>query len=124
VTGIEAALNTRYTADTLRKLLPRLAGVDLVWLMGADGLAQFHRWGEWQAIAASIPMAIFNRPPFTLEALGSPAAHALAHARIPEWAAGAVPLSPSPIWVFLTRPHIALSSSALRAAASIGGRMS
>jgi nicotinate-nucleotide adenylyltransferase len=124
VTAVEAALKTRYTADTLRKLLPRLGGVDLVWLMGADGLAEFHRWGQWQAIAASIPMAIFNRPPWTLQALGSPAAHALAHARVAEWAAGALPLTPSPVWVFLTRPHIALSSTALRAAASQTAGMS
>ncbi len=36
VTGVEAALGTRYTAETLRRLLPRLRGVDCVWMMGAE----------------------------------------------------------------------------------------
>jgi nicotinate-nucleotide adenylyltransferase len=116
VTGIEAVLGTRYTADTLKKLAPRLAGVDVVWLMGADSLADFHRWDRWQSIAATTPMAVFNRPGFALRALGSPAAHALSHGRIPESAAAEVPGSQPPGWVFLTRPQIALSSTALRAA--------
>ena len=114
VTGIEGALGTRYTADTLRRLAPRLAGVEVVWLMGADNLAQFHLWDRWQTIAASIPMAVFNRPGLALRALGSPAAHALSWARMPERAAGRLPSSRAPAWVFLTNPQIDLSSTALR----------
>ena len=39
VTGVEATLGTTYTAETLRKLCSRaFAGVDLVWMMGADNL--------------------------------------------------------------------------------------
>ena len=53
VTGVEAALGTTYTADTLRKLQERLPGVRLVWMMGADNLASFHRWRDWQGIAAT-----------------------------------------------------------------------
>jgi nicotinate-nucleotide adenylyltransferase len=115
VTGIEAALGTRYTADTLTKLLPRLGGVEAVWLMGADSLADFHRWDRWQSIAAAIPMAVFNRPGYALQALGSPAAHAFAHGRVPEWAAAGLPGMTPPAWVFLARPLIALSSTAIRA---------
>jgi nicotinate-nucleotide adenylyltransferase len=118
VTGIEAALGTTYTADTFRKLLPRLPGVDLVWMMGADGLAGFHHWRDWQAIAASIPFAVFNRPGSALRALSSPAARSLSAYRIPETAAAALARTPAPAWVFLSKPHIALSSTALRAAAS------
>jgi nicotinate-nucleotide adenylyltransferase len=84
--------------------------------MGADSLAQFHRWDRWREIAALVPMAVFNRPGYALKALGSPAAHALAHDRVPEWAAAALPGTPPPAWVFLTGPQIALSSTALRAA--------
>ena len=36
VTGIEAALGTTWTAETLRRLLPRLAGTNCVWMMGAE----------------------------------------------------------------------------------------
>ena len=116
VTGIEATLGTTYTAETLRKLLPRLAGVSLVWMMGADNLAQFHRWKDWQTIAASIPIAVFNRPGLALKALAGPAARTLARWRVPEQAASSLAGSPPPAWTFLSRPHIPLSSTELRAA--------
>jgi nicotinate-nucleotide adenylyltransferase len=118
VTGIEAALGTTYTADTFRRLLPRLPGVHLVWMMGADSLAGFHHWRDWQAIAATMPLAIFNRPESALPALASPAARSLAAYRMPETAAAALAGTPAPAWVFLSRPHVPLSSTALRAAAS------
>ena len=78
MTGVEAALGTTYTADTLRKLKARLPGVRLVWMMGADNLASFHRWRDWQGIAADVPIAVFNRPGQALRALSSPAARTLA----------------------------------------------
>jgi nicotinate-nucleotide adenylyltransferase len=118
VTGIEATLGTSYTAETLRKLRPRLDGVDLVWMMGADNLANFHRWRDWRAIAANIPLAVFNRPGSALPALASPAARALAGSRIPESHAGALAGRPAPAWVFLSSPHIPLSSTEIRAAAA------
>jgi nicotinate-nucleotide adenylyltransferase len=118
VTGIEAALGTTYTADTFRKLLPRLPGVDLVWMMGADSLAGFHRWRDWQAIAASMPIAVFNRPGSALRALSSPVAKSLSACRMQETAAAALARTPAPAWIFLSKPHVPLSSTALRAAAS------
>jgi nicotinate-nucleotide adenylyltransferase len=118
ITAIEAALRTRYTAETLRRLKPRLAAVRLVWLMGADNLLQFHRWHDWQRIAATVPMAVFNRPGEALRALASPAAVALRSARIPAHAAGKLAGMAPPAWVFLPTPHIPLSSTELRGAAA------
>jgi nicotinate-nucleotide adenylyltransferase len=115
VTGIEAALGTTYTADTLRKLKARLPGVRLVWMMGADNLASFHRWRDWQGIAADIPIAVFNRPGQALRALSSPAARTLARARIRERDARRIGGIPPPAWVFLSSPHVPLSSTELRA---------
>ena len=43
VSDFEARIGTRYTAMTLRHLLPLKRDVRFVWLMGADNLAQFHR---------------------------------------------------------------------------------
>jgi nicotinate-nucleotide adenylyltransferase len=114
VTGIEAALGTRYTADTLTRLAPRLAGLEVVWLMGADNLAQFNRWDRWETIAASIPIAVFNRPGWAFRALGSPAARALFRDRFREADAIRLAESPPPAWVFIAKPQIDLSSTALR----------
>ena len=115
MTGVEAALGTTYTADTLRKLKGRLPGVSLVWMMGADNLATFHRWRDWQDIAATVPIAVFNRPEQALRALSSPAARTLARARIAERDAPRIGGILPPAWVFLASPHVPLSSTALRA---------
>ncbi len=115
VTGVEAGLGTSYTADTLRKLKERLPGVRLVWMMGADNLASFHRWRDWQGIAADVPIAVFNRPGQALRALSSPAARTLAKARLRERDAHRIGGIPPPAWVFLSSPHVPLSSTELRA---------
>ncbi|MBM3561203.1 MAG: nicotinate-nucleotide adenylyltransferase [Alphaproteobacteria bacterium] len=123
VTGIEAILGSNYTADTLRKLQERLPGVRLVWMMGADNLASFNRWRDWQGIAANVPIAVFNRPGLALRALSSPAARALARFRLPEREAGRLAATPPPAWVFLSSPHVPLSSTAVRAKRAAAARV-
>jgi nicotinate-nucleotide adenylyltransferase len=61
-TAIERQLGTRYTVDTLRKLVRRYPDRRFVWLMGADNLGQFHRWREWRKIATLMPIAVIARP--------------------------------------------------------------
>lgn len=73
VTAIERELRTRYTIDTLRALRGRYPKIDFMWLMGADNLAQFHRWRDWRGIAAMIPIAVIARPGYDQAALASPA---------------------------------------------------
>src|SRR5690606_2539002 len=58
-TGVERDLGTVYTIDTLRALMRRCRDVRFVWLMGADNLAQFHLWHDWEMIARAVPMAVF-----------------------------------------------------------------
>jgi len=72
-TAIERELGTRYTADTLRALLRRYPRRRFVWLMGADNLAQFHRWRRWREIARTMPIAVIARPGYDGAALASPA---------------------------------------------------
>jgi len=124
VTGVEAALGTTYTAESLARVLPRLPGVRCVWMMGADNLKSFHRWRGWQAIAASLPIAVFNRPGMALAALSSPAARALRQSRIDARDASGLAAKPPPAWVFLPSPHIAVSSTALRGERQAGDSMS
>jgi len=72
-TAIETRLGTRYTADTLRKLRARYPHRRFVWLMGADNLAQFHRWRGWRTIARTVPIAVIARPGYNGAALAGPA---------------------------------------------------
>jgi nicotinate-nucleotide adenylyltransferase len=114
VTGIEAEIGSRYTADTIAWLKRRLRTVSLVWIMGADNLVGFHKWQDWRRIVAEVPFAVVDRPGSTLAALSAPAARQLAYARIPERNAGQLADKRPPAWVFLHGPRIALSSTELR----------
>ncbi len=65
VSDIEAALRTVYTVDTVAELKARHPGTQFVWLMGADNLAQFHRWRKWRALFAMLPVVVFDRAPYS-----------------------------------------------------------
>lgn len=73
VTAIERELGTRFTLDTLRALVRRYPRRRFVWLMGADNLAQFHRWRDWRGIARTVPIAVIARPGYDALAVASPA---------------------------------------------------
>ena len=68
VTAIEARLGTVYTVETLRALKRLYPRRRFVWLMGADNLAQFHRWRQWRRIAQTLPIAVVSRPGYEGEA--------------------------------------------------------
>lgn len=116
VTGIEAEIGTVYSQQTLAYLRRRMSGVRLVWIMGTDNLAGFHRWQRWRAIAREVPMAIIDRPGSTLRAPVSPAGAALARYRLPEQAAATLAERSPPAWVLLYGRRSPLSSTALRKA--------
>ena len=72
VTGFSGG--SPYTVDLLNALKRRFPGVRFVWLMGADNLAEFHRWRAWERIFALVPIAVLDRPGYRLKALASRAA--------------------------------------------------
>lgn len=60
--AIEAEMGTRYTIDTLRKLVRRYPDRQFIWIIGADNLAQLPRWRDWRGIARMMPIAVVARP--------------------------------------------------------------
>jgi nicotinate-nucleotide adenylyltransferase len=119
VTGVEAVIGTKYSYDTIVRLQHECPQARFVWIMGADNLKNFHRWKNWRGIATIVPIAVVDRGGTGLSMLGSPAAQALARARIPEGLAGALADHPPPAWVFLHGMKLALSSTELRAAKNL-----
>lgn len=115
VTAFERQLGTSYSALTARFLRQRLPAVRFVWVMGADNLATFHHWKRWRDIAASLPIAVVDRPGWRLRALASSAARALWRYRVPEAAASRLAFAAPPAWTFLTMKLSPLSSTAIRA---------
>jgi nicotinate-nucleotide adenylyltransferase len=115
-TDIEAALGTRYTADTLAALKRRFPRARFVWLMGADNLVQLPRWRRWQTIVAAVPFAVLPRATYNHRALAGLAGRRLRGARRAARFAPALAGMAPPAWVFLPAPQHAASASAIRSA--------
>jgi len=62
VSDFERKAATRYTVDTARALLRKYPRRRFIWLMGADTVAQFHRWKDWRDLAQLVPIAVLPRP--------------------------------------------------------------
>ncbi len=73
ILDIEAQLGTHYSWQIVQQLHRRYPGTRFVWLMGADNLAQFHRWRRWQYLLSVIPVAVFDRAPYSHTSLRSKA---------------------------------------------------
>jgi nicotinate-nucleotide adenylyltransferase len=117
VSDAEARLSgrgPRYTVDTVRWFKARFAGVHFVWIMGADNLAQFHRWKGWASLMREIPIAVVSRPGVRSGGRFAPAAVRFAGARLPSTAARRLPFAKPPAWIYLTASFEPVSSSALR----------
>lgn len=113
VTGLEVALNTRITADTVKRLKAIYPGVRFVWLMGADNLVQFHHWHRWRDILRAVPLGVLARPGSGVAARLSVAARAF---RVDRVARGeGLGARKAPAWCFVNLPLNAASSSAIRA---------
>jgi nicotinate-nucleotide adenylyltransferase len=116
VTAIERELDTRYTLDTLRALRRRFPHLRFIWLMGADNLAQFHRWRGWRKIAALVPIAVIGRPGYDARAHSVRAMGWLRRfVRRPDQAGKWTEWRP-PALVLLKLPPDPTSATALRAA--------
>ena len=55
-----------YTIDLLEYLFKKFPQKRFIWLMGADTLVNFHLWRDWKKIFYNIPIAIFDRPSYSL----------------------------------------------------------
>ncbi|HEX2804266.1 MAG TPA: nicotinate-nucleotide adenylyltransferase [Sphingomicrobium sp.] len=111
----ERRAGTRYTVDTLRALLREHPDDRFIWLMGADTVAEFHRWKDWRTIAQLVPIAVLPRPGYD---------EAARAARAMGWLSGSVrPESQAKCWtewsppaiLFLRLPTNPTSATALRA---------
>jgi len=121
VTDIEARLGTRATADTVNALRAAYPGVRFVWLMGADNLAQFHRWQNWEHIMESVPLGVLARPGQRISARVSPAARIYRRYRLPAQASHLLARAEAPAWCFVNVPMVDVSSTAIRASGAWRG---
>ena len=121
VTDLERRIGTRYTVDTLAWLTRRYRA-RFVWLIGADNMAQLPRWRRWQRLVRMVPIAVFDREPYSYVASAGRMASAFARGRLPERCARALVEMPPPAWVYLRLRRHQASSTALRQISTASGR--
>jgi nicotinate-nucleotide adenylyltransferase len=121
---LEGLLGTVYTVDTvsrLRRAFPRLS---FVWLMGADNLGQIGRWQGWTRIFHTLPIAVLDRPTYSLRVTAGRAARRFARFRRPPRMARSLANATPPAWLLVRGRRHPASASAIRAKARTnkGGR--
>jgi nicotinate-nucleotide adenylyltransferase len=114
ITDLEARLGSHFTVRTLTALRSRFPATHFVWLMGADNLRQIPQWHGWTRIFTLAPIAVFDRPAYSLEALGGLAAQRFARWRVePSRARHLAEMTP-PAWVFFATRLDSLSATVIR----------
>jgi nicotinate-nucleotide adenylyltransferase len=114
VTGIEETLGTIYSVDTIKALKTLAPHSHFVWLMGADNMEQFHRWKDWHEIINLTPIAVLDRPLYSIAALKSQMAGIYARYRVSERAAKKLATLRAPAWSFISKPHHPANSTDIR----------
>jgi nicotinate-nucleotide adenylyltransferase len=114
ITGFEEKNGSSFSAQTITWLSTRYPQNRFIWLMGADNLVNFHHWKQWKRIFATLPIAIIDRPGYSLSPLSSKAAQTFQRWRLPEKEAKSLSTTRGPCWIFLHGPRSHLSSTQLR----------
>lgn len=63
VSDFESAIRSYRTVTTLRALKKTMPHVEFIWIAGMDLIHQMHNWQGFDEIAATLPLAFFERPP-------------------------------------------------------------
>lgn len=117
-TDVEAVLGTQRTADSIKALQGRFSKVAFLWLMGADNMVQIEKWHAWQQIFHRLPVAIFDRPSYSLRAMAAKPAKRFGDNRLKEAYSRRLADCRPPIWVFIHGQRNPLSASSIRAGRS------
>lgn len=113
ISDIETRLNTRFTYDVINRLT-MMPDKTFIWLMGADNLVQFPQWKRWQDIVKRVPIAVFDRAPYTKNALSSRAAAWMRRYRVEEHQFSRLIDMKPPSWGFIRMQRHPESSTAIR----------
>lgn len=112
--ALEARLGSNLTYQTLERL-QRFQDRRFIFMIGADNLVQLSRWHHWHQIMHAVPIAVFDRSPYSYGAIASKAARCYEHCRLPEARAIELKGMTAPVWTYIhIRAHPA-SSTAIRA---------
>ena len=114
VLEIQDLSKNTYTVDLLEYLFKKFPQKKFVWLMGADNLVNFHLWRDWKKIFYNIPIAIFDRPPYSLNISKAKAILYFKEDRINSKLSRNLKFMKPPKWLFLTGLTNLQSSTKIR----------
>ena len=114
VLEIQDLSKNTYTVDLLEYLFKKFPHKKFVWLMGADNLFSFHLWRDWKKIFYNIPIAIFDRPPYSLNISKAKAILYFKEDRINSKLSRNLKFMKPPKWLFLTGLTNLQSSTKIR----------
>ena len=113
VTDLEAVFDTEFTVDFLSKVKSEYPKGNFIWIMGADGLNNFHKWKHWEKIFEMIPIAIFARPNYS-DFLTTVAGKKYSKNLLPENRSNQLMQCKAPAWAFFDIPLKNISSTEIR----------
>ena len=113
VTDLEAVFDTEFTVDFLSKVKSEYPKGNFIWIMGADGLNNFHEWKHWERIFEMIPIAIFARPSYS-DFLTTVAGKKYSKNLLPENRSNQLMQCKTPAWAFFDIPLKNISSTEIR----------
>jgi len=114
VLEIQDLSKNTYTVDLLEYLFKKFPHKKFIWLMGADNLFSFHLWRNWKKIFYNIPIAIFDRPPYSLSISKAKAILYFKEDRINSKLSRNLKFMKPPKWLFLTGLTNLQSSTKIR----------
>ncbi len=120
VTRLEEDLGTTYTVDTIEALITLAPHTHFIWLMGADNMVQFNHWKDWQKIINTLPIAVLDRPGYSIAALKGQMAGKYARYQVNERAAKKLVTLRAPAWSFIKKPLHPASSTHIRNTNDLG----
>lgn len=114
ISDFESQHQLQYSVDTVAALQQQYPSTRFVWLMGADNLSSFHKWHKWYGFFTHLPIAVFDRAPFSHTSLRSMAAIRYRPYRLDESDAALLPYLDAPAWVYCHMRRHPTSSTKLR----------
>ena len=114
VLEIQDLSKNTYTVDLLEYLFKKFPHKKFTWLMGADNLFSFHLWRDWKKIFYNIPIAIFDRPSYSLSISKAKAILYFKEDRINSKLSRNLKFMKPPKWLFLTGLTNLQSSTKIR----------
>lgn len=109
---IELRLETCYTSQTVLKIRKAMPKTRFVWIMGADNMALFNQWRHYDCIVRQLPIAIFDRPAYSIKGFGS--VFARRYRRYQVKPSALLKDMSLPRWCFVRLPRHPASATAIR----------